>query len=138
MLDAERFSHIKEVYTLVDCLSDLGGFFEVILVLTTALMRPISYHSYILKTLKKLYSAKTKRSDLFKPPSIKLKGVDILQKQVQISELIGFYFRRDLINERVINLRLGDSVFLFFSRYVPFFKYCWKKSDIYLRLFDEG
>ena len=62
----------------------------------------------------------------------------MLQKQVQISELIGFYFRQDLINERVINLKLKDSILLFLSRNVPFLKYFWKSSGTYITLFDEG
>ena len=47
----EHFVHNKSVYTVVDCLSDLGGLFEIILVATAILIAPVQYHSYILKAI---------------------------------------------------------------------------------------
>ena len=47
----ENYVNIKEVYTFVDCLSDLGGLIEIIMVFAYMVMNPISYHSYILKAI---------------------------------------------------------------------------------------
>jgi hypothetical protein len=47
----EHYIHNKSVYTIVDCLSDLGGLAEIIMVMTGILMNPIQYHSYILKAI---------------------------------------------------------------------------------------
>ena len=47
----EHFFHNKRVYTLVDCLSDLGGLVEIILTVVAILVKPIQYHSYILKAI---------------------------------------------------------------------------------------
>jgi len=75
----EKFLHNKSVYTLVDCLGDLGGLIEIIFYFGMVTMRPISFHSYTLKMLKKLFFAKTEDSSLFKKPRTILKG-DNLEK----------------------------------------------------------
>ena len=58
--------NIKQVYSLVDCLGDLGGLIEIIIFMATMFNSPISYHSYILKVVSKLFVAKTKKADMFK------------------------------------------------------------------------
>jgi hypothetical protein len=80
--------------TLVDVLGDVGGLVEIIFFLAIAMIKPISYHSYILKLTQKLFTARTKNSELFQHPKHKLKG-EVLDKQLQISALIGHYFRRN-------------------------------------------
>ena len=37
----EHYVHNKSVYSLVDCLSDLGGLFEIILVVTGIFIKPL-------------------------------------------------------------------------------------------------
>lgn len=138
MLESEQFKHIKQVYSLVDCLGDLGGLIEIILVGGAFFVRPIAFHSFILNSIKKLYTVKTKKTNLFREPSNKLKGVDNLKKQIQISEFIGHQFRKDLINERIINIRLRDSIYLFICRLFPCFGFCWKSKKDFKKLFDEG
>ena len=71
---AEKFMISKEVYTLVDTLGDIGGLVEIILALAGLIVTPIAYHSYVLKSISKLYTAKTKDSTLFLPPKHTLKG----------------------------------------------------------------
>jgi hypothetical protein len=71
--------HMKDVYTLIDCLGDLGGLIEIVMFVTGILLAPISYHSYILKAISRLFTARTKNSNLFKPPKTVLKG-DSLNK----------------------------------------------------------
>jgi hypothetical protein len=88
----EKFIHSKEVYTLVDCLGDLGGLIEIIMKIACFIITPIAYHSYVLKTISKLFVARTKDSSLFLPPKTKLKG-DSLEKQIQITALLGYYFK---------------------------------------------
>jgi hypothetical protein len=62
-------------------MGDLGGLIEMIVVIPMVLMAPISYHSYILKIIQKLYMAKTKNTTLFAKPHYRLKG-SIFQKQM--------------------------------------------------------
>ena len=47
----ENHINIKDVYTLIDCLSDLGGLIEIITFFSFTIMNPISYHSYLLKAI---------------------------------------------------------------------------------------
>jgi hypothetical protein len=71
---SENYQYYREVYTLVDCLGDLGGLFEIIVVFVATLYRPYSYHSYILKIIKRLFVAKTKKDDMFKKAHHHLTG----------------------------------------------------------------
>ena len=43
------------------------------------IMNPIAYHSYLLKAIQKLFTARTKYSNLLKPPKRTLKG-DLLDR----------------------------------------------------------
>jgi len=52
--------HNRDVYTLVDCLGDLGGLIEIIFFVSLSIMHPISNHSYTLFMIKNLFIAKTK------------------------------------------------------------------------------
>ena len=86
------FIHNKEVYTLIDCLGDLGGLIEIIMFISALIMTPISFHSYIIKAISKLYTARTKDDKVFLPPKQILKG-DNIDKQIQITALLGSFFR---------------------------------------------
>tara|TARA_B110000285_G_C15075134_1_gene590288 strand:- start:688 stop:855 length:168 start_codon:yes stop_codon:yes gene_type:complete len=55
-------------------MGDLGGVIEIILFLAGSFMKPISYHSYILNVVKKLFVAKTKQTGMFKKRDV-LKGI---------------------------------------------------------------
>ena len=65
MLNNEDYENYRDVYSLVDCLGDLGGLIEIILVMAATLIQPMSYHSYILNVIKRVFVAKTKSSDMF-------------------------------------------------------------------------
>ena len=88
----EVFVHERSVYSLVDCLGDLGGLVEIIYFLTCVMLSPISYHSYILKATSKLFTARTKHDKYFKPIRKVLKG-DIEEMQIQLTTLIASHFR---------------------------------------------
>lgn len=53
-------TNTRKVYNLLDMLSDLGGITEVMLIIFSRFMNPISKHSFNLKVIKKLYLANTK------------------------------------------------------------------------------
>ena len=80
------------MYTLVDCLGDLGGLIEIIFFAAMTTMKPISLHSYTLTMIKRLYIARTSDKSIFKLPKKTLKG-DQFDKQLQLSEMIGVAFR---------------------------------------------
>lgn len=65
MLEAERIKHVRETYRLLDILGDLGGVTEVIMLLFSFFLLPISEHSFILKALQKMYLARTRNQKLF-------------------------------------------------------------------------
>lgn len=76
---------------LIDVLGDLGGLIEIIMSIAMLIMTPISFHSFVIKAISRLYTARTKHNKLFLPPKLKLKG-DNLDKQIQITALLGYYF----------------------------------------------
>ena len=56
------------------------------------IMTPIAFHCYVLKAASKLYTARTKDENVFLPPKMTLKG-DLLDKQIQLTNLLGQFFR---------------------------------------------
>jgi hypothetical protein len=67
-------SHERAIYGLLDLLGDLGGVTEVMMIVFSFLLLPISEHSYIVKAMKKLYIARTRDEDLFMKPKEKPKA----------------------------------------------------------------
>ena len=128
------YNHIKEVYTLIDCLGDLGGLLEILFFGTLWLIYPIVYHSYLLKMIKYLYVAKSNNKEIFKKPGKRLKG-DTQHKQLQFSEVVGYNLRKDLLNKRTIRVRLKDSFCLFICYYIPCLKHCWNQGKDLLSLY---
>jgi len=72
----------------------MGGLIGIIVTTATFILQPIAYHSFVLKAAQKLYTARTKDGSLFEPPKTILKGED-LDKQMQMSCLLGHYFRKN-------------------------------------------
>ena len=67
------------MYSLIDCLGDLGGLIEIIMFIAALIMTPIAFHCYVLKAASKLFTARTKDGNVFLPPKMLLKG-DVFQK----------------------------------------------------------
>ena len=78
--DRLAVSHERTVYGILDLLGDLGGVTEVFMIFFSFLLMPISYHSFTMKAMKKLYIARTRDEDLFKKPNDKIKSKKTKQK----------------------------------------------------------
>ena len=52
--------HGRAIYSLLDLMGDLGGITEIFSIMFGMFLFPISYHSYIVKSLGKLFFAKAK------------------------------------------------------------------------------
>ena len=52
--------HQRKVYDILDLIGDLGGVFEICFQVLGFFILPISYHSFIIKALKKIFLIKTK------------------------------------------------------------------------------
>lgn len=59
--------HSRRVFGWFDLLGRLGGITNVMMILFGIFVFPISEHSYILKAAKKLFIARTKNNEMFKP-----------------------------------------------------------------------
>lgn len=57
--------HKRSVYGLFDLLADAGGYWVVLSVVAGYLLRPISYHNFMVETMSRLYLARTKEESLF-------------------------------------------------------------------------
>ena len=51
--------HTREVYGFIDILGDLGGVLEVIMVVMSGILMPISEHHFILQAAKRMFMAKS-------------------------------------------------------------------------------
>lgn len=56
--------HQRKVYDILDLIGDLGGVFEICFQVLGFFILPISYHSFIIKALKKIFLIKTKDDEL--------------------------------------------------------------------------
>jgi hypothetical protein len=56
--------HQRKVYDFLDLIGDLGGVFEICSEIFGFFILPISYHSFIIKALKKMFLIKTKEPSL--------------------------------------------------------------------------
>jgi hypothetical protein len=78
----EQFIHMKSVYSLVDCLSDLGGLIEIVFFLSAYFIGSWVSHSYILRTIQQLFLASTQDNNLFKESNkkanVKIDEIDII------------------------------------------------------------
>ena len=70
-MDKTGISHMREVYTLIDALGDIGGIIEIIFIVFGSIFLPIARHSFYLKASRFMYFARSRNSTLFK------KGDDI-------------------------------------------------------------
>ena len=129
---------------MVDCLGDLGGLIDIIIGFAALLIHPITYHSYILNVIKKMFYVHTTKTGLFKPPSYTLKGIDHIKKENQLSELIGINFKCKCtgkpltVMNKSVNLRTSDSIKLFFTRFMPCLNKTWSNQKVYQKIFTEG
>ena len=57
--------HEREVYAIMDILSDLGGIMEIIIAVIGFFIYPISEFTFNLKLLSKMYYAKTQNQTIF-------------------------------------------------------------------------
>jgi hypothetical protein len=69
--DQIAVGHERAIYSLLDLLGDLGGVTEVMMIVFCFILLPISEHSFVVKSMKKLYIARTREKDLFLPPKEK-------------------------------------------------------------------
>lgn len=59
-LNQEGVHYVREVYDMLGVLGDLGGIFEVTMIVFGFFLFPVSQHSFILKAAGLLYYARTK------------------------------------------------------------------------------
>ena len=61
-----RIYHARAIYDFLDLLGDLGGIVEIFIVMFGALLFPISYHSYVVKAISRLFFVNA-NGDYFNP-----------------------------------------------------------------------
>ena len=64
-LNEEGVNYTREVYHILDVLSDLGGIIEVIMIIFGFILFPISEHSFYLKAARMLFFARSKDQNMF-------------------------------------------------------------------------
>lgn len=64
-IDEVGVSYLREVYTIIDALGDLGGIMEITLIVFGLLFLPISRHSFYLQASRLMFFARSKDQNLF-------------------------------------------------------------------------
>ena len=57
--------HSRQTYNFFDLLSDLGGVMEVIMLIASVMIIPISEHAFVVRAITKMYYAKSKEDVFF-------------------------------------------------------------------------
>lgn len=70
-LSAEKIEHERERYNFLNLIGDMGGVFEILLILFGSIASPVSEYSFIAKAISKLYLSRTTNEDLFEKPALK-------------------------------------------------------------------
>jgi hypothetical protein len=65
LLSSKQIEHSREVYNLLDLLGDLGGVLNALSSALGIIVFPISYHSFVMKGLEKLFLARSLDSSIF-------------------------------------------------------------------------
>jgi hypothetical protein len=60
LLDQEQINHKRTSYNALDFMGDLGGVTELIMVLFGYFLIPIAEHSFLVKTIRAAFMAKTR------------------------------------------------------------------------------
>ena len=63
--DEHGMTHMRSIYGLFDLLGDIGGVFELVTRVTSIFVFSISYHSFTLASIKKLFLVKTTSDTIF-------------------------------------------------------------------------
>ena len=64
--DNQRIYHARATYDILDLLGNLGGIVEIMSVIFGVFLMPISYHSYVVKAINRLFFVNSKE-DYFVP-----------------------------------------------------------------------
>ena len=67
-MDEAKESHSREVYNILALLGDLGGIFEIVMIIFGVFIFPISEHSFNLRASRMMFFARTKLKNLFEKP----------------------------------------------------------------------
>jgi hypothetical protein len=66
-----KVEHTREVYDLLNLISDLGGVMNIVTTCAAMLIYSISEHSFIVRALQNLYLAKTKHFNMFRKSKLR-------------------------------------------------------------------
>jgi len=75
-IGSSSISYSRKSYSLTDVARDIGGLTNVLIIILQTLVYPYAHHSFLLRSIKRLYTAKTRDKNLF---AKKKKFSDILK-----------------------------------------------------------
>lgn len=64
-LDATGIDYLREVYNLIDALGDIGGIFQIVLIVFGCIFLPISRHSFYLRASRFMFFARSRDTNMF-------------------------------------------------------------------------
>lgn len=65
-VSTEVIKHTRSIYGLMDLFGDFGGFMEVLLLVSSLFLAPVSAHGFLVKAIQKLYIVRTRKKNIFK------------------------------------------------------------------------
>jgi len=112
ILMAEEIKHQRQIYGALDLLGDLGGVYEIIIIVLSVYLLPISKHSFTLKATKKLFRGRTRDPNLFKKSNNKEPSIHPTEEELHPPDE---KLQKEQEKNKKISLRLTDSILLYFS-----------------------
>ena len=117
---------------MLGVLGDLGGIFEVTMIVFGFFLFPVSEHSFILKAARLLYYARTRDQKLLdKQISEKEEKLEKFLDASKYTNIKCSNLKSELSKHHIIRLTPSDNIKLFISNIIKGFccNVCWKKKE---------
>jgi hypothetical protein len=142
-MDETGISHKREVYNLIEALSDIGGIIEVIFVLFGTIFLPLSRHSFYLHAARFMFFARSRDPSLFVKGNKHDEKVENLAKYMNQEaeeqapvDNRSIRIQQELRKHHIIRISNCNNVKLFFASFVP--ECCWEKKQKFKKLLEES
>jgi len=133
-LSEKGVHHKRIVYNFLDVMGDIGGVFEITMIVFGVVFIPIAEHSFIMTAARQMFFARTKCSHLFNTDS-KNEEPSPLEKYAYDPQKLGdndtYKIDKEIQKHQIIRITKIDHVLLYLTNNLTSkcMCHCWKKRE---------
>ena len=139
-LNEEGVQYVREVYDILGVLGDLGGIFEITMIVFGFFLFPISEHNFFMKAAQDLYFARTKEKNIFakKEDSDEEGKLEKWQNFAKFEKVSCSSLNQEIRKHHIIRLSLIDDIKLFMANILKSLccDCCWDKKKKLQKLYE--